>query len=46
MGYKSIVGLALVGLGAALELLGYTDMASELRKIGELLIGNMDGPNE
>lgn len=46
MGYKCIVGLALVGIGAALDLLGYTDIAGELRKIGELLIGNMEGPNE
>lgn len=46
MGYKAIIGLALVGIGAALDVLGYMDIGAELRKIGELLIGSMDGPKE
>lgn len=46
MGYKAIIGLALMGLGAALEVLGYVDIGAEVRKIGELFIGSMDGPTE
>lgn len=46
MGYKSIIGLALLAVGVALELLGYTDLAQELKQIAETLIGNMEGPTE
>lgn len=44
MGYKSLIGLALLGVGAALEVLGYVDIGGEFKKIGELLIGSMEGP--
>ncbi|MDR4483837.1 MAG: hypothetical protein R3B95_11595 [Nitrospirales bacterium] len=44
--YRMLIGLAILFVGVVLEFLGYTDVAGELKKIAETLIGKVDGPNE